>query len=69
MAAAISDMKMQLNQQQLQLIRKIKLRLDQRCSAATTPGSVKIDVDTIVPTPNARKSLTRNVRFKCPSLL
>ena len=37
--------------------------------SATTPGSVKIDVDTIVPTPNARKSLTRNVRFKCPSLL
>ena len=60
-------MKMQLNQQQLQLIDKATA--GPACSAATTPGSVKIDVDTIVPTPNARKSLTRNVRFKCPSLL
>ena len=32
------------------------------CSAATTPGRVKMDVETIVPTPNARKSRTRNVR-------
>ena len=56
MAAAISHMKMQLNPQQL-LIRKIKLR--RTMLSATTPGNVKIDVDTIVPTPNARKSLTR----------
>lgn len=34
------------------------------CSAATMPGSVKIDVDTIVPTPKAKKSRTRSVRFK-----
>ena len=39
------------------------------CSAATTPGKVKIDVETIVPTPSARKSRTRNVRLRCPSLL
>ena len=38
------------------------------CSAATTPGKVKIDVETMVPTPNARKSRTRNVRLRCPSL-
>ena len=38
------------------------------CSAATTPGKVKIDVETIVPTPSARrKSRTRNVRLRCPS--
>ena len=34
------------------------------CSAATIPGNVKIEVETIVPTPSARKSLTRKVRFK-----
>lgn len=33
-------------------------------SAATTPGNVKIAVDTIVPTPKAKKSLTLNVRSK-----
>ncbi|CRG03946.1 Uncharacterised protein [Streptococcus pneumoniae] len=34
------------------------------CSAATTPGKVNIDVETIVPTPKARKSRTRKVLFK-----
>ena len=35
---------------------------------ATTPGKVNIAVETIVPTPNARKSLTLSVRSKCASL-
>ncbi len=37
------------------------------CCAATTPGKVKMDVDTIVPTPSAKKSLTPNTRCKCLS--
>ncbi len=32
--------------------------------AATTPGNVKIDVETIVPTPKAKKSLTVNTRAR-----
>ena len=35
------------------------------CSAATTPGKVKIDVETIVPTPSARKSRTRSACLRC----
>ena len=38
------------------------------CVEATTPGRVKIVVETIVPTPNAIKSLTRKVGFKSASL-
>ena len=68
MAAAISAYENATKPATIAANKKDKATAGPACSA-TTPGSVKIDVDTIVPTPNARKSLTRNVRFKCPSLL
>ena len=69
MAAAISAYENATKPATIAANKKDKATAGPACSAATTPGNVKIDVDTIVPTPNARKSLTRKVRFKCPSLL
>ena len=56
MAAAISAYENATKPATIAANKKDKATAGPACSAATTPGNVKIDVDTIVPTPNARKS-------------